>query len=149
MWQANYVFLSKLGWKLQPEPEDLWSRILRNKYCEGRCDINMFQARSGMSNAWRGIVENIDIMKKGVSMTVGNGHDTLFWKHPWATNVPLIQRVTQPPPTQLLDIPVKDVWDANIRWKMELFTDYLPLDVQQIIDTFELQEDLEAVDRIY
>lgn len=40
--QANSAFLTKLGWRVLSEPSSLWSRVLRHKYCKGRCDIDMF-----------------------------------------------------------------------------------------------------------
>lgn len=84
------------------EPDALWSRVLRSKYCEGRCDIDMFMPRNDASNAWRGILDNIDVLRRGMGMVVGNGNDTIFWRHPWATNVPLLEHVTSAPPQELI-----------------------------------------------
>ena len=56
--QANSAFLTKLGWRILKEPNALWARVLRVKYCNGRCDINMFELKVGMSNVWSGITEN-------------------------------------------------------------------------------------------
>lgn len=61
MRQANAAFLAKLGWRVLAEPNTLWSRVLRSKYCDGRCDIDMFKARPDASYAWRGILKNVDI----------------------------------------------------------------------------------------
>ena len=63
--QANSAFLTKLGWRVLTEPNALWSRVLRQKYCKGRCDIDMFLPTSNMSNVWKGITENVDWLKKG------------------------------------------------------------------------------------
>lgn len=98
MRQANAAFLTKLGWRLLAEPETLWSRVMRSKYCDGRCDIDMFKAKGDSSNAWKGIIENIDVLKRGVGLAVGNGWSTKFWLHPWATKHPLISKVTRTPP---------------------------------------------------
>ncbi|XP_056697578.1 uncharacterized protein [Spinacia oleracea] len=149
MRQANSAFLAKLGWRVLAEPEALWSRVLRSKYGDGRCDIDIFKPRHGESNAWRGIIDNVDILKRGMSRAVGNGQDTLFWRHSWATNVPLIDCVSLPPPTDMLDMAVKDMWDNNVGWKTDIFADYLPANILQIIESFELQEDPEAIDTVY
>lgn len=103
MRQANSAFLTKLGWHVLAEPEALWSRVLRQKYCEGRCDVDMFKARSDASNAWKGITENLDVLKKGVGVAVGNGIKTAFWNHPWVTTTPLIDLVISLPPASAID----------------------------------------------
>lgn len=56
--QANTAFLTKLGWRVLAEPDSLWSRVLRFKYCKGRCDIDMFEPKAGMPNVWSGITKN-------------------------------------------------------------------------------------------
>ncbi|XP_056688102.1 uncharacterized protein [Spinacia oleracea] len=48
--QANAAFLTKLGWRVLTETNSLCSRVLRAKYCNGRCDVDMFNAKPGMSN---------------------------------------------------------------------------------------------------
>lgn len=83
MRQANSAFLAKLGWRVLAEPQALWSRVLRVKYCENRCDVDMFQKCANASNAWKGILENIDIVRKGINSAVGNGARTFFWHHRW------------------------------------------------------------------
>lgn len=57
-WQANSTFLTKLGWRMLVEPESLWSRVLRHKYCKGHSDIDMFAPTKNMSNVWKEITEN-------------------------------------------------------------------------------------------
>lgn len=57
--QTNVAFLTKLGWRVLTEPNTLWSRVLRNKYCKGRCDIDTFTPKNNMSNVWRGITEHV------------------------------------------------------------------------------------------
>lgn len=90
MRQAYAAFLTKLGWRLIAESDSLWSRVVRDKYCEGRCELDMFKHKPGASSAWGGIVDNVDILRQGVSMVVGNGKRTLFWHHKWADNQPLL-----------------------------------------------------------
>lgn len=51
---------------------------LGTKYCEGSCDVEMFRCKGECSIAWRGIMDNIDVLKKGISMAVGNGNNTSF-----------------------------------------------------------------------
>ena len=51
MRQVNTAFLMTLGWRLLTEQESLWSRVLRFKYCKGRCHMDMFLERTNVSNA--------------------------------------------------------------------------------------------------
>lgn len=87
--QMNAAFLTKLGWRVLSEPNALWSRVLRHKYCKGRCDIDMFTPTCNMSNVWRGITDNTSWLKKGTAVAIGNGKKTLFWDHCWATDCAL------------------------------------------------------------
>ena len=43
---------------------------MRAKYCDNRCDIDMFKEKANASNAWRGIISSIDIVRKGINMAV-------------------------------------------------------------------------------
>lgn len=70
--QANAAFLTKLGWRVLTEPDALWSRVLRHKYCKGRCDIDMFVPKQGSSNVWNGITSNAKFLCEGSRMAVGN-----------------------------------------------------------------------------
>ena len=131
------------------EPSSLWSRVLRAKYCNNRCDIDMFQARQNASNAWRGIMSSIDVVRKGINMAVGNGARTFFWHHKWATNKPLLELTVVEPPLQLQDATVIEFWDPQVGWLFDKFANFLPADVLQKIAAFELIEDEEAVDEIF
>lgn len=46
-------------------------------------------------------------------------------------------------------MPVRDMWDTNEGWKFDQFVDFLPADILKMIDSFELQEDPEAIDNIF
>lgn len=81
MRQANAAFLTKLGWRLLSEPNSLWSRVIRHKYCKGRCDLDMFLSNPRASNVWQGILANKENIRRGVSLSLGNGKKTLFWHH--------------------------------------------------------------------
>lgn len=122
---------------------------MRAKYCDNRCDIDMFKDKENASNAWRGIMSSIDVVRKGISMAVGNGGKTFFWHHRWATKRPLVELVTSEPPLHLQDITVQEMWDSNLGWKTELFAEYLPEETLGEIASFDLIEDDEAIDDIF
>ncbi|KAL2898047.1 hypothetical protein RDABS01_039829, partial [Bienertia sinuspersici] len=147
--QVNAAFLTKLGWRVLTEPNALWSRVLRQKYCRGRCDIDMFKATTNMSNVWSGIIENAGTIRKGSSIAVGNGQRTLFWDHSWATDLPLSSEAIQTIPESIEGATVSEMWDASTGWKWDLFGDYLPSDILKRIASHELVEDMEAGDLVY
>ena len=149
MRQANAAFLAKLGWRVLTEPQTLWSRVLRSKYCEGRCDLDMFTLKADSSNAWRGIVENINIVQQGINAAVGNGKKTFFWHHRWATNDPLLKHASPEPPKWLQDVTVSEMWDRTTGWKFDLFADYLAPEFLQRIMAYELVEDENADDEYF
>ena len=62
MRQLNSASMSKFGWRTLTESESLWTRVLRHKYCKGRCDMNMFNAKSDASSTWKGISENAHVI---------------------------------------------------------------------------------------
>ena len=81
--ETNDALLTKLGWRLLVEKDMLWSQVLRAKYCNNHCDIDMFEPKAEASNTWRGILENTKHLKHGIKTEVGNGNKTLFWYHNW------------------------------------------------------------------
>ena len=51
MRDTDAAFLAKLGWRVLAEKDKLWSQALRAKYCNNRCDTEMFALKQGTSNA--------------------------------------------------------------------------------------------------
>ena len=138
MRQVNTAFMMKLGWRLITKQGSLWSRILRSKYCNGRCDLDMFQERSNSSNAWRGILDGVPLLRHGIRVEIGNGKHTSFWHHNCALNKPLGLLATSPIPPSSIDLTVSDCWDVNHGWKWELFSDLLPEEALKAIATCEV-----------
>ncbi|XP_056688793.1 uncharacterized protein [Spinacia oleracea] len=147
--QANPAFLAKLGWRTLTEPNALWSRVLRAKYCKGRCDIDMFEPKKGMSNVRRGITENAKLLCEGMRMAVGNGNQTLFWDHKWATDKPLSDLVTKPLSPDLAGATVAEMWESGFGWRWEIFSPYLQQDTLKLIQSYELKDDPDIGDLVY
>lgn len=133
--QTNSAFLTKLGWRVLSEPHSLWSRVLRHKYCKGRCDIDMFQPKPNMSNVWRGITENASWLHKGSAVAIGNGLTTLFWDHCWASEVPLRSLATSPIPSDLEGATVEEMWISGHGWRWDAFANLLPSDIIKKIES--------------
>ncbi|XP_074301475.1 uncharacterized protein LOC141632870 [Silene latifolia] len=149
MRQVNTAFMAKLGWRMLSEPNSVWARVLRHKYCKGRCDAEMFQGKQVSSNVWKGIVEAVDVLKKGLRNSVGNGKSTLFWTVAWATARPLDTYSSMAIPTHLIGTSVEDMWDMESGWRWELFAEFLPNEVLHTIASYEVLPGLENDDQCY
>lgn len=73
MRQTNTTFMERMGWRLIKEPDSLWSRVVRNKYCNGRCDWDMISKKANASNLWNGIIKARDPLMQGLRSAVGDG----------------------------------------------------------------------------
>jgi len=98
----NSAQRAKLGWRVITERESLWSRVLRTKYNKGRANLEAFSVKSTDSHTWRGIVEQLDVLRKGLGIAVGDGRTTQFWIHKWAGGTALVDlALRQIPPADL------------------------------------------------
>lgn len=94
-----------------------------------------------MSNVWRGITDNAQWIKKGASTTVGNGLQTLFWEHSWATDTPLRELATQDIPSEVEGAIVQEMWEVGSGWKWDLFANLLPEEALKKIAAHTVVED--------
>ncbi|KAL9228137.1 hypothetical protein vseg_003749 [Gypsophila vaccaria] len=115
MRQVNVAFMAKLGWRMLSEPNPLWARVLRHKYCKGRNDINMFIAKQNSSNLWKWIVEASDVLRAGVKASIGNVVKTSFWKQRWATPEPLHDLTPLKISPHIVDATVEEMWERISR----------------------------------
>ncbi|XP_021717958.1 uncharacterized protein LOC110685744 [Chenopodium quinoa] len=147
--QANAAFLTKLGWRVLTKPNLLWSRVLRAKYCKGRCDVDMFESKKDMSNVWCGITANAKLLGEGTQIAVGNGHNTVFWDHKWVGDTPLSNMATQPILQELEGATVAEMWEENSGWRWNIFAPFLPQDILKLIQNHELRVDPSIGDLVY
>ncbi|KAJ8429834.1 hypothetical protein Cgig2_000162 [Carnegiea gigantea] len=78
------------------DPEALWARVLRHKYCKARLDLECPKIYCNPSNLWKGVCENRAILQKVASHTIEDGQCTLFWLHKWAMIKPLMELTNRP-----------------------------------------------------
>ncbi|XP_074266442.1 uncharacterized protein LOC141589715 [Silene latifolia] len=147
--QSNAAFLTKLGWRVLTEPQTLWARVLRNKYCNGRCDVDMFQPKPNMSNVWAGITSQAKIINRGSTVAVGNGRKTLFWDHSWVDSGSLSDRTILPLPEDILGATVSDMWDESSGWKWDVFSNFLSREDLLKIAAYSLSPEPYLEDSLY
>jgi len=131
----------KLGWRLQTEQSPLWIRLFREKYCRGR-DLDSLMGRpcSG-SNAWRGVLETLDLTNQGMGVTLGDGRLTKFWTHKWLDGKTLANYALHPILANLLSSRVRDFWQPDTGWQWARLSHILPSDILQRIASFVLTTD--------
>jgi len=81
----------KLGWRFESEPNKLWARVPKDKYCKGH-DLERLGTRKNISNAWQDVMETLKLTKKGVGHRIGDGRGTKFWLHKWVDGKTLISQ---------------------------------------------------------
>lgn len=53
----NTALLTKLGWRMETEPESLWVRVIRNKYTEEIQGSMNYRAKEGLQIFGEGYVK--------------------------------------------------------------------------------------------
>jgi len=149
MRQLNSAQLAKLGWRVITESESLWSRVLRTKYCKGRASLEAFSVKPTDSLIWRGIVEQVEVLRKGLGIAVGDGRNTQFWTHKWAGDSVLADLAIRQPPSTDLPKLVRDYWEVGRGWKWDLLSPLLPEAALATIASFELADDTKFQDQIF
>jgi hypothetical protein len=94
---VNISLLAKWRWRLLFDDQTVWKEVLKNKYGQGvigSTDIGDDCKPWFASLWWRDVCSignNLftNWFSAGVTKTVGNGRNTLFWRDKWAAGVPL------------------------------------------------------------
>lgn len=78
----NKMFFSKLGFRILANRNDLWVRILREKYHVG--DIIPDSVIKGSASFfWRSLAKIWDDLRPDIYPTIGDGKETSFWYANW------------------------------------------------------------------
>lgn len=72
---------------------------------------------------------------------IGNGKNTLFSDHCWATKTPLREAALGPIPPELDGALVKEMWGEGREWKWACFGHLLPPMILKMIASHKLIED--------
>ncbi|KAK4265131.1 hypothetical protein QN277_026221 [Acacia crassicarpa] len=74
----NQAFLMKLGWRLVTHREDLWVKVVRDKYKCGEDFLPHIELKRPGSNVWAGIKKTWDKVSGGIETT--NTGNNIRWK---------------------------------------------------------------------
>lgn len=103
----NVALLAKISWRLLHNPDCLLSRVLMGKYSP---DANILLATeaSAMSQGWRSILMDRDLLVQNLGWLVGNGQSISVWNDPWL-NSRCQERPTGPPVESFKDLTVSEL----------------------------------------
>lgn len=87
----NLALLTKLGWKIANNEDNLWVKILRDKYLKHH-NIQSWPNNRSASFTWRSIMHIRDILAKRTKWTIGNGKSVDVWKDWWCGNMALAEK---------------------------------------------------------
>jgi len=147
MWHLNSALLMKLGWRLHAEPSALWVRILKEKYGRGRDLTDLIGRRISCSNAWRGILEHIQLSNQGLCVAIGDGRQAQFWQHKWLDGERLLEQASGVVPETHRHKKVSEYWKLDVGWEWTQFSSLLLASTLQRIASYELLSD-EVGDRV-
>ena len=121
----NDSLIGKIGWRLISNPESLLAHVLLGKYA-WKSSFMDCSVPSAASHGWRSIIVGRELLRKGLSWTVGNGEDIRVWQDPWIS----CDTSTTPfgPPTLMsIDLRVSDLLcPLSNDWDLEKVRAVLP-----------------------
>jgi hypothetical protein len=111
----NKACLLNLGWKLQPDSEDFWCKVLRGKYESGN-EQHRGAVRGSDSNLWKTLPELKPMLQNIILWIVGDGQDINAWSDVWIeAGLRLDQYLVIP--QHMLNMKVCELVDADENWK--------------------------------
>ncbi|CAN1756343.1 Putative ribonuclease H protein At1g65750, partial [Linum perenne] len=77
--EHNKAFLMKIVWGLIARPDELWAKVILNKYLDTTGHGFILKRKIGYSAVWRGILNAWNDTLKGVQWSIQDGTRTRFW----------------------------------------------------------------------
>ncbi|KAL4317676.1 hypothetical protein AHAS_Ahas15G0408900 [Arachis hypogaea] len=121
----NDVFLMKIIWQMEGEPEKLWVEVLKHKYYPGGQLENNIRSKSSDSTLWEELVKIWPIYQENSIQYIGDGCATNFWKDQWVLGEGALKNHTLNPNMNSNNI-VKDWTNQSGEWDREQLRLNLP-----------------------
>ncbi|KAL4292566.1 hypothetical protein AHAS_Ahas18G0040900 [Arachis hypogaea] len=145
---VNDAFLLKILWQAKENPEALWVKVLRHKYCNGGSLNNPINVKTTDSPLWKELMKLWPMFQNFSTYYIGNGLSTLFWKHQWVKEEDCLLDLALNPDSIDPDSFVWEWTNPNGDWDIDKLHQNLPPNiVEKIIDIPAPQAELED-DRI-
>ena len=125
--EYELAFMSKPGWGLIHERDELWVQVLCSRYnCGSDLILHMNFSRM-CSTTWKGIYAVQSEVERIMGWQVGNGQTTLFWRDRWVPrNQPLCDSVIHFIPPHLEGAIAGNLVKQWGEWNWHLFSSLLP-----------------------
>ena len=83
----------KLLWKIIAEPDNIWVRLIHEKYLKHE-SIMDYKKRGSTSYQWGRLITLREQFTKSLKWVVGDGKTVNFWKDQWLLDKPLWNMAT-------------------------------------------------------
>lgn len=108
----------------------------------------MIRHRNDASNAWKGISEEIDTLKKGWRKLPRNGKESNFWTEAWLLDEPLINYALRDIRQEKVHAKVANYWVRQVGWDWERLEGMLTISIERKLMGYMLAEDDHCNDMI-
>ena len=127
---SNLAFMTKLGWNLVQNRDELWVKVLRSKYKCGSDLIPSVSLKPGASNLWKGIVVAWPIVEDNLIWHLGNGQSIKFWRHNWVPQMGCLSNyATVNLLNDELEKTIADFVNSDGNWDWHRLMSFLPAHV--------------------
>lgn len=113
--------LARQVWRLLINPNSLCAQVLNARYyLDGRLEDMLFAGNA--SSTWKAIQHGLELLKKGVTWSIGDGRDVRIWRDRWLPTEPTGQPITRQGTCRLRR--VSDLLDEQGAWCMDVLKRY-------------------------
>ncbi|CAI0429274.1 unnamed protein product [Linum tenue] len=128
--ELNTTYFLKLAWTILKHPEELWVRVLKEKYLREGPDGVELRKRTRCSHLWHGVRRVWGIMLNGTRWSVRNGQSTLFWTDKWTDSGTALEEFARTEEEGFqAQATVADMTLETGEWNFDLIARFLPMDL--------------------
>jgi hypothetical protein len=127
----NKACLLKLNWKLKENSDDLWCKVLREKYDLAN-SMTSSSSKATSSSLWKTLHNLQPMIDKLVVWSVGNGRRIKAWSEAWIEAGLLLEDFANIP-ENLRNMTVYDLVDNEGKWNLELLAEMFPYEIMMKI----------------
>ncbi|KAL4346110.1 hypothetical protein AHAS_Ahas11G0345600 [Arachis hypogaea] len=126
----NDAFLIKILWQMDENPEQMWVKVLKHKYCDGNLIDDDTKGRNTYSSFWREVLEIWLTFQSNTVKFIGNEKRTRFWHDHWLEGAGALQESAK---TQISDSNslVSEWVEENGEWNRRKLNTYLPEEISK------------------
>ncbi|OMO73242.1 reverse transcriptase [Corchorus capsularis] len=129
----NEAFISKLGWNIINNDQNMWAETLKAKY------VRRSTAISNQSPLWKAIEKTGSVLAKGTRWVIKDGNRASLWMDDWTGLGPLKELVVGPLHQHEDRLTVRTIIDGEGGWDFSVLSLQLPHRVCQAIWAIPIQ----------